>query len=112
MESKKQRITKLDYTNFFKKFITMETKNKTKRQDTRKSNSPPSKKRGKKELLLINKKYTQPKSIKDFKINYIKACMAKSDINSCQGSSSREFPGGPVVRTQRFHCLGQSSIPG
>ena len=25
---------------------------------------------------------------------------------------SREFPGGPVVRTQRFHCLGQGLTPG
>ena len=23
----------------------------------------------------------------------------------------REFPGGPVVRTQRFHCCGPGSIP-
>ena len=23
-----------------------------------------------------------------------------------------EFPGGPVVRTWRFHCRGQGSIPG
>ena len=23
-----------------------------------------------------------------------------------------EFPGGPVVRTQHFHCCGQGSIPG
>ena len=26
--------------------------------------------------------------------------------------NGREFPGGPVVRTLRFHCPGQSSIPG
>ena len=25
---------------------------------------------------------------------------------------SWEFPGGPVVRTRRFHCCGLSSIPG
>ena len=25
---------------------------------------------------------------------------------------SREFPGGPAVRTRRFHCHGQGSIPG
>ena len=24
----------------------------------------------------------------------------------------REFPGGPVVRTQRFNCRGLGSIPG
>ena len=23
-----------------------------------------------------------------------------------------EFPGGPVVRTRRFHCCGRGSIPG
>ena len=27
-------------------------------------------------------------------------------------SSSREFPGGPVVRTQHFHCCDTGSIPG
>ena len=25
---------------------------------------------------------------------------------------TREFPGGPMVRTQRFHCQGPGSIPG
>ena len=26
--------------------------------------------------------------------------------------NSREFPGGPVVSTQHFHCKGMSSISG
>ena len=30
----------------------------------------------------------------------------------CEMSSGREFPGGPVVRTRRFHCRGPGSIPG
>ena len=25
---------------------------------------------------------------------------------------ARDFPGGPVVRTQRFHCHGRGTIPG
>ena len=27
-------------------------------------------------------------------------------------TKAREFPGGPVVRTLRFHCWGPGSIPG
>ena len=33
----------------------------------------------------------------------------KSVINSFKTIISREFPGGPVVRTQRFHCRGLGS---
>ena len=29
-----------------------------------------------------------------------------------QWGTTREFPGGPVVRTQHFHCYGPGSIPG
>lgn len=27
-------------------------------------------------------------------------------------SKSKEFPGGLLVRTQRFHCYGPGSVPG
>ena len=32
--------------------------------------------------------------------------------NFVQDMEMREFPGGPVVRTRRFHCQGSGSIPG
>ena len=30
----------------------------------------------------------------------------------CQKFHSRDFPGGPVIKTPHFHCSGQGSIPG
>ena len=33
-------------------------------------------------------------------------------INSSLKGMAREFPGGPVVKTQPFHCKGLGSVPG
>ena len=42
------------------------------------------------------------------------ACLKVQKRRYCLSSKTplREFPGGPVVRTQRFHCQGLGSIPG
>ena len=32
--------------------------------------------------------------------------------STCKIKKTRDFPGGPVVRTLRFHCRGSGSIPG
>ena len=36
----------------------------------------------------------------------------RTQLKSGKNNNIREFPGGPVVRTQHFHCQGQGSIPG
>ena len=42
------------------------------------------------------------------------SCTVDGNVNwySHYGKQYREFPGGPVVRIQRFHCRGPSSFPG
>ena len=40
--------------------------------------------------------------------NYYGRNYNNNSIKNCH----REFPGGPVVRTQCFHCCGLGSIPG
>ena len=53
---------------------------------------------------------TEESYIKEIKItgNYPKDI---KQMNKYSRKSTREFPGGPVVRTQRFHCHGHGFNP-
>ena len=49
---------------------------------------------------------------KIIKMNGYKAWKILSIMPDTESHYKREFPGGSVVRTPRFHCHGWGSIPG
>ena len=60
-----------------------------------------------------NKDPAQPKIYNFFKEKKL-GFSSSPDVSFSQVKSTqvREFPGGPVVKTQRFHCGDLGSIPG
>ena len=48
-----------------------------------------------------------------FSLVLILSVIFEIGIYSCDSTMNKgDFPGGPVVRTPRFHCRGPGSIPG